>query len=259
MGSSGRFESLVAEGESVPLDGWDFAWFDGGANEERPPWGYAKLISTRLAQARASLDLQTGGGEVFAWALGLASSRPAVLAATEGWTPNVVRARQLLEPFGVRVLQVGVDQQLPFDDASFDLVVSRHPVRTDWEGIGRVLRPGGSYLSQQVGAGSNKELIEFLTGPQPVGEARKASVHSGRAAAAGLAVCDLREATLRVEFFDIAAVVHFLRKVLWTVPDFTVERYGDRLVELHETIERNGSFVCHSTRFVIEAVKPPHP
>lgn len=40
--STGReFDALLAEGEAVPLDGWDFSWFTGRATEERPPWGYA--------------------------------------------------------------------------------------------------------------------------------------------------------------------------------------------------------------------------
>ena len=33
---------------------------------------------------------------------------------------------------------------------------------------------------------------------------------------------------LRAEFFDIGAVIYFLRKVVWTVPDFTVDRYRER-------------------------------
>jgi hypothetical protein len=31
------FEELVAEGAAVPLEGWDFSWFEGRATEERPP------------------------------------------------------------------------------------------------------------------------------------------------------------------------------------------------------------------------------
>ena len=44
------FAELIAEGDAVPLAGWDFSWFDGRATEERPPWGYARLIGERLAQ-----------------------------------------------------------------------------------------------------------------------------------------------------------------------------------------------------------------
>ena len=62
--------------------------------------------------------------------------------------------------------------------------------------------------------------------------------------------------SLRVEFFDVAAVIVFLRKVIWTVPDFSVAAFGRPLAELHEGIERDGPFVAHSQRFLIEAVKP---
>jgi len=57
-------------------------------------------------------------------------------------------------------------------------------------------------------------------------------------------------------FFDIGAVVYFLRKLIWTVPDFTVEPYYGRLRELHERIEAEGPFVTHPTRVLVEARKP---
>lgn len=76
------------------------------------------------------------------------------------------------------------------------------------------------------------------------------------AGAAGLRVIDVRQEATRVEFFDIAAVVHFLRKVTWTVPDFTVTRYRQQLAELHGRILREGRFVAHSQRYLIEARKP---
>lgn len=60
------FDDLVAEGAAADVSGWDFSWLDGRATEERPPWGYARAMADRLATASASLDLQTGGGEVLA-------------------------------------------------------------------------------------------------------------------------------------------------------------------------------------------------
>ena len=65
----------------------------------------------------------------------------------------------------------------------------------------------------------------------------------------------MRQERLRQEYFDIGAVVYFLRKVIWTVPDFTVERYRDRLRELHQRIEADGPFVAHATRVLVEARK----
>lgn len=45
----------------------------------------------------------------------------------------------------------------------------------------------------------------------------------------------------------------FLRKVLWTVPGFTVDGYRGQLARLHERIQADGSFVSHTQRFLIEA------
>ena len=56
---------------------------------------------------------------------------------------------------------------MPFADEAFDLVVSRHPVTVWWDEIARVLRPGGTYFSQQVGPASVFELVEWFLGPQP--------------------------------------------------------------------------------------------
>lgn len=67
---------------------------------------------------------------------------------------------------------------------------------------------------------------------------------------------DLREETLRTVFNDVAAVVRFLRKAIWIVPDFTVGRHRARLADLHDQIQRSGPFVAHARRFLIEARKP---
>jgi SAM-dependent methyltransferase len=246
------FEQLIAEGESAPLEGWDFSWFEGRATEERPRWGYSRLLGERMARAAAGLDVQTGGGEVLAQI----PRPPPVLVATESWPPNVVVARRNLRPLGAAVVEADDGAGLPFRGGLFDLVVSRHPTVAIWDEIARVLRPGGTYFSQQVGAGSNRELTDFMMGPQPVDPGRSPEVAVAEAQAAGLIVADLREQALRVEFYDVGAVVHFLRKVLWTVPGFTVGGYASQLERMHERIRSQGSFVSHAQRFLIEARKP---
>jgi len=247
------FEDLVAEGEAAPVDGWDFSWFVGRATEERPPWGYARLVDEATTRARSALDLQTGGGEVLA---GIRRA-PHIWCATESWPPNAALARDRLSPRGGLVVMAPDGGPLPFADASFDLLTSRHPTVTVWPEIARVLRPGGQYLSQQIGAGSNRGLYEFLMGPQALGNAREPSTHAQTARRCGLVVERLETASLRVEFFDLAAVIAFLRKVIWTVPDFSVDRYRERLRDLHEVIVRDGRFACRSERFLISARKPP--
>lgn len=158
------FEDLVAEGVAVSTEGWDFSWFEGRATEERPSWGYAVALADRLAAATAALDIQTGGGEVLAFALGRAVKAPALTAATEGRPPNVARATALLRPRGTLVVAVPEDAPLPFADGAFDLVSSRHPVTPHWAEIARVLEPGGTYFAQHVGPGSVYEPRRVLPG-----------------------------------------------------------------------------------------------
>ncbi|MGW4874454.1 class I SAM-dependent methyltransferase [Streptomyces chartreusis] len=259
MGQDSRpFEELLAEGAAVPTEGWDFSWFEGRATEARPSWGYAVSLADRLAGATAALDLQTGGGEVLDFALGRAPKAPVLTVATEGWPPNVAKATALLAARGVAVVASPEDAPLPFADAAFDLVTSRHPVRAHWPEIARVLRPGGTYFAQHVGPHSVFELVEYFLGPQPeeVRGGRDPERERADAEAAGLEIVDLRAEELRIEFHDIAAVVHFLRKVVWMVPGFTVEAHRPRLRDLHERIESDGPFVAHSTRHLFEARKP---
>ncbi|MFD7240438.1 methyltransferase domain-containing protein [Streptomyces massasporeus] len=281
------FEDLLAEGASAPTEGWDFSWFEGRATEARPSWGYAASMSERLGRASAVLDVQTGGGEVLDFALARvadiargadiatgqaaggqatrnqaatapAPKPPLLTVATEGWPPNVAKATALLRPRGVAVVAAADDDPLPFADGAFDLVVSRHPVRPHWGEIARVLQPGGTYFAQHVGPSSVFELVEYFLGPQPDGVrgARHPDRERADAVAAGLDVVDLRAERLRMEFHDIGAVVHFLRKVVWMVPGFTVEAHEQRLRELHERIRAEGPFVAHSTRHLLEARRP---
>ena len=75
--------------------------------------------------------------------------------------------------------------------------------------------------------------------------------------ASSLEIVQCRNERLRLEFFDVGAMIFFLRKVIWTVPNFTVERHRDRLREMHDHIERHGVFHSTMSRTLFEARKPP--
>jgi hypothetical protein len=247
------FEDLVDEAATVDA-GWDFGWLDGRATEERPPWGYSRLLASRLGEVPSALDVETGSGELIAEAPRL----PPRMVVTESWRPNVERARRLLGPRGVDVVSVEPGEGLPFPDATFELLTSRHPVAPDWPELARVLVDGGTYFAQHVGPNSAHELIEYFLGPLPRDHhVRDPQREAESARRAGLEIVDLRTARCRMEFFDVGAVVYVLRTCVWWVPDFSVERYHDRLRELEERIRRDGPFVAHSTRTLIEARRLP--
>jgi SAM-dependent methyltransferase len=246
------FEELIAEADAVDVSGWEFSWLDGRATEQRPSWGFQKLMGQRMAQATAALDIQTGGGEVLAGV----PSVPRLTAATESWPPNIAVAQENLREKGVVVVADADEPPLPFADGTFDLVVSRHPVEVWWQEVARVLQRGGTYFSQQVGPDSAHEVSEFFIGPFPWGESgREPELARQGAEKAGLEVVGLQAEDLRMEFHDVGAMVYYLRKVIWMVPDFSVEKYRDRLRELHEQIRAEGPFVSTVRRFLIEARK----
>ena len=116
--------------------------------------------------------------------------------------------------------------------------------------------PGGIYFAQHVGGRANVELSEYFLGQGTSGHARDHELEAEHARAAGLKVLTCRNERLELEFFDVGAIVYFLRKVVWTVPGFTVDRFHSRLVDIHEQIERDGVFRSTTSRTLFEARKP---
>lgn len=167
------------------------------------------------------------------------------------------RARQLLGPRDVQVVESVEGAPLPFPDESFELVTARHPMRPDWDEIHRVLMPGGAYFAQHVGPASAFELIEHFLGPLPENrKGRDPQCESAEAEDAGLAIADMRTARCRMEFHDVVAVVWILRKCVWWVPDFSVESYNPELSELDDRMRSGDPVVAYSTRHLIEAQRP---
>ena len=247
------FDALVAEAEHASTTTWDFGWLDGRAVEDRPSWRYFDLVAERVRNVSSVLEIQAGTGSM----IGRLPSLPRRVVATEGFPASVAAAAPALRARGVQLV---VTSQtiigLPLARESFELVISRHPIEPWWTEIARVLQPGGVYLAQHVGPRSLRDLSEFLMGPLPPTSHREPSGEQHAAETAGLELRDLRTERTRVEFYDIGAVVYFLRLVPWIVPGFTVEAYRTQLRALHDHILQHGAFRTTSSRTLIEATKP---
>jgi SAM-dependent methyltransferase len=224
------------------------SWATGSHN------GWTNLRgSGQVRSVSTCLDLEVGGGQMIA---ALPDVAPLTIG-TEGYQPNIAIAAARLRSRGAHLVCPDMGGGwLPLRSNVFDLVTSRHPVTTWWDEIARVLRPGGHYLSQQVGPYSLRDLSEYLIGPLPPASAREPEAAVTAAERAGLVVTTLRAERPRTEFYDIGAVVYFLRLVVWIVPDFSVARYRTQLRALHEQIVRDGILATTASRFLIEAVKP---
>ena len=56
-----------------------------------------------------------------------------------------------------------------------------------------------------------------------------------------------------MEYFDVGAVVYILRKCVWWVPGFDVDRHGDALRRIDREIRETGAVAAYSTRHLVEA------
>ncbi|MCI0710686.1 MAG: SAM-dependent methyltransferase, partial [Chloroflexi bacterium] len=178
---------------------------------------------------------------------------PDFTAATEGWLPNVPVASQRLAPLGITVKHYEDDHHLPFEDETFDLVINRHESFAAAE-IHRIIQDGGIFITQQVADGDNAGLNLALDAP-PDDDKNALFAAVREFSQAGFVILRAEEASLLTEFYDIGAVVYYLKIITWQIPDFDVESYRDRLLKLHEQIEREGKFVCHNRRFLLVARK----
>jgi hypothetical protein len=53
------FDDLVDEAAGVDVSGWSFEWLNGRTTDERPPWGYSRLLASRLPYVASALDIDT--------------------------------------------------------------------------------------------------------------------------------------------------------------------------------------------------------
>ncbi len=251
---------MLAEAESRPVAGWDFAWLGERMKVEPLPWDFDAVVLARAHHSCSLLDLGTGGGE---WLAAL-THRPERAVATESWPPNVPAAEARLVPLGVEVVQTeaardNVEQSdpepsgaLPFPNGSFELVVSRHESYGGRE-VSRVLTGGGHFVTEQAGAKNDDDLFHLLGLEPPAKEPGwTLSFAAAQLERAGLRVSDSGEAEQTVTFADVGALAWYLKAIPWAVAGFTVSAFRDRLEALHE----RGPLPVRQQRFWLEATKP---
>ena len=245
--------SIWLAAEKQPFSGWDFSYLDDKVINELPPWSYETMVRQQMTQAKAVLDLGTGGGEKL---LEFKDVFPPKLAVTEGYIPNLELARRRLAPYRVQVRysEAALAEILPFDDAEFDLVIDRHTGYNTRE-VERVLKPGGVFLTQQVHGKSLLDLFDAFD-CQPHWPYFNLAFALERVTETGLVVEMAQEWSGKKIFKDVAALVYYLKAVPWVVDDFTVETHLPYLVRQQERLESEGQLVFLERLLVLQARKP---
>lgn len=219
--------------------------------EPGPPWDYEAIAAEACAGAGVVLDLGTGGGEVLSRLLEGASCRA---VATECWDRNAPIAAARL---GDRARVVRTSSlALPFAKASFDLVLSRHEEIEPSE-VGRVLAPGGRFVTQQVVHDVWHELRDVF--PGFVRYPNHFTAYRRGLEAAGLTVTRAVEFRRRVRFRELGHLVYQLAAAPWHLPGFSVATHLNELSELKRRAGSEGGLILTDGAYLLEAHLPTVP
>jgi SAM-dependent methyltransferase len=235
------------------IHGWDFSHIADKYEEEHDiPWDYDSLVRQYLKKDMKLLDYDTGGGE-FLLSLGHPYENT---AATEGFPPNVKLCQEKLIPLGIDLKECSDPAKLPFEDSSFDLVINRHGDFCPEE-LYRVLKPGGLFITQQVGDRNDLDLVRMVfPDTEDPTSGLHLSVQQRAFEQAGFEIVRAEEHFGQIRFYDVGAFVWFARIIEWEFPGFSVDSCFDRLLQIQAQLEQKGSIDGTTHRYLIIARKP---
>ncbi len=206
------YEDLMLIVEAVgERSGWDFSRVR--AERDPVPWDYVKLVRRYLCPEDRVLDVGTGGGELFldvapgfGEGVGIDFDPEMIRVAREN-ARNRPASHISFEPMDTRSLR--------FPDGSFDVVLNRH-APTEVAEIVRTLRPGGMFVTQQVGR-MNTRNVYTVFGFDPTVEwpedFHDVHLRARAFSEAGCKVVAHGEYDVGYRFLDVESLVFWLKAV----------------------------------------------
>lgn len=231
------------------MSGWSPAGVVARHLDPGTPWDYEALARVPVARANTVLDMGTGDGNVLSR---VAEGVAARIVATEEWVPSLPLAQRRLAPLAIDVLHAR-SVQLPFAAASFDAVINKHE-ELDPAEVARVLAPGGTVVTQQVGPDNWPELDQFFPRRHQFGDLF--TTYRDGFETSGLIIITARQHRERVAFGSLGDVVYMLLVAPWDIPGFDPGADIEALLALEDAGGTVDGIVLTETRFVIEARKP---
>ena len=181
---------------------------------------------------------------------------------TEQYKPNITVAKERLEPLGVKVIEIEKENSppynmnLPFEDEFFDLIINRHEAYYPKE-LGRILKKGGAFITQQIGSFNLLNMKQLLSEKSETVSNWNLKSAVEELESAGFHILVQQEGIQTCRFYDIGAIIYLLMAAPWTIEDFSIDKYRDKLWKLQVRINSSGFYDTPQHRFIVLAQKPP--
>lgn len=242
-----KLKELWKKEEDMSFKGWDFSYLENRWDCESLPWNYKDIVLQYLKPNYKLLDIGTGGGEFL-----LSLNHPYKnTSVTEMWEPNVKLCKDKLGRIGIDVNRVLKDEELPFNDNSFDIIIKRQASYNIQE-VKRILKPNGFFITQQVGGLNNKKLCNFLIENHVPKYKEKNLKNSMKDAIENnFSILYSEEYFPYYRFKDIGALVYYARIIVWEFPKFSVDKYFEELLRLNKTLSENDYIESLGHRYIM--------
>lgn len=253
MKKENLIKNWLKEEAAAHIKGWDFSHIQGRYEvEDDLPWDYESIVRQALKPDAYILDIDTGGGEFL-----LSLNHPYdKTGATEAYPPNVQLCSKTLSPLGIDFKEANANISLPFPDEKFDTIINRHGACNPKE-INRVLKPGGIFITEQVGALNDRNLVELLYAvpPKLPFPNQHLDLFVREFAKNNFSILDSRESFGTIRFNDTGALIWFARIIEWEFPNFSVKNNLGQLFSIQEQLEKDGIIEGKTHRFLLIARK----
>jgi len=231
------------------LSGWDFSRLS--VSTEGPEPGYESLVKSLCSANDSLLDIGTGGGEKL---LGFATH--VMKAVGIDIDPAMVKTARENTPKAANIEIVQADStMIPFPDYSFEIVIDRHAPFSPAEVL-RVLKPGGTFITQQVSEGDKRNWKQAFGRGQEWGTKPGTLKANYLKEMRTIGFSIIEEKTVdTTEYYKTMDDVIFLLANTPIIPDFDCEKDQGMLEKIQREFGGGRGIKTNSERFLIIARK----
>jgi len=138
------------------------------------------------------------------------------------------------------------------------MIINRHESYCVKE-VKRILKPGGFFITQQVG-GKNNEILSRRLVKDFSSQYKYNNLHYAQEELEKEAFEILygNEYFPYLRFYDVGAIVYFAKIIEWEFPGFSVDSCFDELCRLHEELKTKPYIESCEHRYTLAARKSKH-